>query len=52
MAVPKKRKYKSWKKHKLNLKFTFLKVIRRDSTNNFFIDFYFSNSNLIKLFII
>jgi hypothetical protein len=47
MAVPKKRKYKSWKKHKLNIKFTILNVFKNNSLKKKFN----YDSNLIKLFI-
>lgn len=49
MAVPKKRKYKSWKKHKLNIKFTVLNFVKNTQFKkkincNF-------NTNIIKLFV-
>jgi len=48
MAVPKKRKYKSWKKHKLNIKFTTLNSFNNTQLKKKIVN----NLNLIKLFII
>jgi len=49
MAVPKKKKYRSWKRHKLNIKFNFLKkFINFNLKNNLFK----YDSNLFKLFIL
>jgi len=49
MAVPKKKKYKSWKKHKLNIKFNFLKKLINFNCKT---NLNKHESNLFKLFIL
>jgi hypothetical protein len=49
MAVPKKKKYRAWKKHKLNIKFNFLKKFINFNCKNTLVN---AECNLIKIFVI